>query len=225
MIVLLGCGSSARRGATGWTDRARVRSLIRLSQPDATVDGASPSGGLDDIFFEEACDYFGDAPERAQRCPMREDIDGTDRGRFMRRNARMFVTHKPNLAASWISGRVGTEMSNGSLHMVGVCMRGALDVPPCPVVIYRDDGIEPLPGYGSANLAVERWQLWRLHEVTRAPEIAPAGRALRAFAEGRTSREEVLAALACAREGSRWGPWIEAVEKTVSAEQARRLAG
>jgi hypothetical protein len=33
-------------------------------------------------------------------------------------------------------------------------------------------------------------------------------------------REEVLKALACAREGSRFAPWIEAVEMTVRARSA-----
>lgn len=50
-ITLLGFGSSARGGATGWANRARVRAVIDLVRPDSTIDGNSPAGGAD----QKAC--------------------------------------------------------------------------------------------------------------------------------------------------------------------------
>lgn len=230
-VVLLGFGSSARRGASGWTDRARVRALLDVAQPDVVVDGASPSDrremvdgvevlrGADLIVHVEALQHFearGLPTARAVRCPYDPAIDGPAPRGFFARNVRQYRENRPSIAASWISGRVGSPLSSGSAHMVGVCLRGLDGVPPCPVVVYRDDGLEPLPGGGSKGLPVERWQMWRLAQESGAPEIAHAGRAVKALAEGRTTAAEVLAALGCARETvPRWGPWIEAVERTI----------
>jgi hypothetical protein len=209
VITLLGFGSSARRGHRPWTDRARVRIVIDTLMPDRTIDGESPAGGADAVFYEEARAHFlrdGLSTDRACRCPMVEDIDG--RRGFLRRNARMYRTHKPTVAAGFIVGNVGTEMSSGSAHMAGICMRGLDGVPPCPLVILRDDGIEP----AHDPLAAMRL----LYARTKAPELVPAGLALRALSEGTAARDEVLVALGCARERSRLAPWIEAVERAVS---------
>ena len=50
-----------------------------------------------------------------------------------------------------------------------------------------------------------------------APDVTmvPAGQAVRAFLEGVVGREEVLAAVGFAREGSRFGAWLEAVAGAV----------
>jgi hypothetical protein len=224
MITLLGFGSSARRGHRPWTDRVRVRGVIDVLEPDIVVDGASPSGGADDIIHEEAVRHFRSRPSNdpdefdasACRCPMDERIDG-HRG-FLRRNARMYRTHRPTVAAGFIVGAVGTPMSSGSANMAGICMHGLDGVPPCPLVILRDDGIEP----ASDPLAAMRL----LYARTKAPELVPAGLALRALSEGKASREEVLVALGCARERSRWAAWIESVEMALRVrERAAYCAG
>lgn len=225
MLVMLGFGSSARRGATGWTDRARVRAVIDTCRPDVVVNGASPSDrremvdgvevlrGADMIVHAEALAHFdaGRLPlARARRCPMDPALDGPGGVAFLRRNARMYRTHRPSLAATWISGRVGSPLSSGSAHMLGICVRGVAGVPPCPVVIYRDDGVEP-----HETLSVAIGQFRRLRAVTEDERLAVPEQALVAFWERRTSREEVLAALGYARDGSRWAPWIDAVIATV----------
>ena len=102
--------------------------------------------------------------------------------------------------------------------MARICLYGLDDVPPCPVVVYREDGVEP---YGSlvvsprTALAVAVDQMRRLFWVTRDAALVVPGKALVAFWEGEDRREEVLAALGYARDGSRWAPWIDAVIATV----------
>ena len=116
MIALLLAGSSARRGATGWTDRARVRGLIDTAQPDTTIDGASPAGGADEIAHEEAVAHFiarGLPTDRAQRCPVDTRVDGPWPRAGMRRNERQYRTFRPGLAAGFITGNVGSPMSSG----------------------------------------------------------------------------------------------------------------
>lgn len=221
MITLLGFGSSARRGATGWTDRARVRGLLDACQPDRTVDGASPSGGLDDLVHEEAWKHFllrDLDTDRAVRCPMDRALDGPGGGAFLRRNARMYRTHRPSLAAGFVSGRVGSPLSSGSAHMARTCLHGLDDVPPCPVVVCREDGVEPYGGLvltPSTALACAVDQMRRLFWVTRDPALVVPGKALVTLWETGTRREEVLTALRFAADGSRWAPWIEAVVETV----------
>lgn len=202
-VVLLGFGSSARRGHRPWTDCARVRGVIDALRPDIVVDGASPSGGADDIVHGEAVA----AGVRAMSCHVDHALDAPWPAAGHRRNERMYRTHRPTLAAGFIVGAVGSPMSSGSAGMASICTKGLRDVPPCPLVIFRDDGIEPAPDPLAA--------LRLLYARTKAPELVPAGLALRALTEGKASREEVLAALACAREGSRWAVWVEAVERAV----------
>ncbi len=207
MITLLGFGSSARRGATGWTDRARVRAVIDACCPDETVDGKSPAGGADQVFWEEAVMYFrasGDGIP-ARRCPVERDHDGPWPAAGHRRNARMYRTYRPTIAAGFISGKVGSPLSSGSAGMLRICREGLGDRPPIPVVVYRDDGIEPVtPPLRTMRL---------LSEIDTS--LTPLYLATNAHLKGETSREEVLAALAFAAEGSRWAPWIEAVRASL----------
>lgn len=205
MLVMLGFGSSARRGATGWTDRARVRWVFDTAQPDLVVDGASPAGGADDIVHGEAIA----AGVRAIRCHVNTAIDGPWPRAGMRRNERMYRTHRPGIAAGFVSGKVGTPLSSGSAHMAGICLRGLSDVPPCAVVIYREDGVEP---YSSIAVAYE--QMRRLYAATKDERLVPPGKALSMMG---TPCTEVLASLEFAREGSRWAPWIDAVIATVKS--------
>ena len=205
MLTLLGFGSSARRGATGWTDAARLRAVIDIVQPDAAVDGASPSKGADDAFHAEAAAHFiarGLSPDLARRCPMQTDYDGHHRGRYMNRNARQYREHRPALAVGGVTGKVGTPLSSGSANMRSICLAGET-----PTLVLRDNGIEPDP----SPLRTMR----RLHEVTGDERLVVPWHAVNAWKKGDASPEEVLAALVFAREGSRWAPWIEAVEATV----------
>lgn len=215
MIVLLGFGTSHRRGQIGWSDREKLRRVIDACEPDATVDGASPSGGADDVLHEEACEFFlsrGVSMERARRCPMEIAKDGQHRSRFMNRNARMYREHRPSLAVGAITGKVGSPLSAGSAHMLGICLAGipAERVPPCPVVVLRDDGLEPYAG-----LAIAKAQLLRLWQVTRDERLLSPGKGLAALIAGEAPKDAVLTSLRYAATGSRWAPWIEAVETTV----------
>lgn len=210
MITLLGFGSSARRGATGWTDRVRVNQTLAICRPGIVVDGASPSDkpdhGADRMVHEEA-ERLG---LRSERCPYDPARDGPTPMGFFARNVRQYVTWKPTVAAGFISGAVGSPLSSGSAHMLGVCLQGREGVPPCPVVVYRDNGIEP------SDLATALAQLRRLYAVTRDPALVSPGKALASLCEcGSPSPEEVVAALAYAADGSRWAPWIEAARASL----------
>ena len=120
MLTLLGFGSSARRGATGWTDPVPPRAILNVCQPDQTIDGASPSGGADDVFHDAALEHFMRRhldPLLARRCPMGPALDGPGGRAFLRRNERMYREHRPTLAVGFISGRVGSPLSAGSAAM------------------------------------------------------------------------------------------------------------
>ncbi len=221
MLTLLGFGSSARRGAAGWTDRARVRAVIDLVQPDVTVDGASPSGGADHVFFAEACEHFtarGLDVDRTRCCPMDPALDGPGGRAFLRRNERMYRTWRPSLAAGFVTGKVGSPLSSGSKGMARICLAGlrgddprVVLAPPCPVVIYRDDGVEPY-----RDLATALGQFRRLYAATKDPALVIPGQALKSLCEiGDPTPAEVIAALGYARDGSRWAPWIDAAIATV----------
>lgn len=220
MICLLGFGSSARRGAAGWTDPVPPRAVLNVCQPDQTIDGASPAGGADDVFHDAAVEHFMRRhldPLLAQRCPVDHALDGPWPAAGMRRNERQYRTRRPTLAAGFITGKAGSPMSSGSKMMARVCLTGLRGddprrgVPPCPVVIFRDDGVEPY-----ADLAMALRQLRRLYAVTKAPALVIPGQALKSLCEiGDPRPDEVLAALGYARDGSRWAPWIDAVIATV----------
>lgn len=210
MFLLLGFGTSHRRGQQGWMSPDRPRFVLDTLQPDATVDGASPSGGADDVFHWQARAHFiarGLDPDLARRCPMDPAKDGPHG--FKNRNGRMHRTHRPSLAAGFISGRIGSPMTAGSAHMLGICLAAKT-----PVVVYRDNGVEPY-----ANLGIALSQLRRLYAVTRDRALVIPGQALVAHCEvGESPADEVIAALAYARDGSRWAPWIEAIEATVKKD-------
>ena len=223
LTTLLGFGSSHRRGAIGWTDQARPRWAIDTCQPDRTVDGKSPAGGADDVFHDAARLHYtlrGLGPDaRTARCPASHALDGYGGVAFLRRNARMYRTHRPSLAAGFITGKVGSPMSSGSRAMARICLSGlrgddprVVLAPPCPVVIYRDDGVEPY-----RDLATALRQLRRLYVVTKDPALIIPGQALKSLCEiGDPAPAEVTAALGYAREGSRWAPWIDAAIATVA---------
>lgn len=227
MKVLLAGSSHRRAGSGGWTLVEPVERFLRVVQPEEVAHGASPAGGLDTIADDAAVAYYRarglDPEEHVRRFPMRPEVDGA--GGFLRRNARMGASFEPDLGAAFCVGRVGEcvgtrghYLSNGTDSMVSW-----LHVHRVPTVVFREDGVEP-----HSNPSVALGALRRLYVVTRDERLIPPGLALRMFAEiseTPTSREEVLTALACAREGSRWAPWIEAVEKTVAREQTGRLAG
>lgn len=130
MLALL-FGSSARRGATGWTDVARVSSLLATALPDVVIEGESPCGGADAL-AREVAESLGIAVDPY---PQRDDVDGP-RG-FLRRNERMHRDGRPDVAAGFVSGKVGTPLSGGSAHMAGICVRAGT-----PLVIFREDGVE-----------------------------------------------------------------------------------
>lgn len=214
MLTLLGFGSSARRGATGWTDATKIRRVVDACQPDRCVHGASAAGGADAVFAEQAREHFfarGSDTAPVMREPVDTSVDGPWPAAGHRRNARMYRTWMPNLAAGFISGKVGSPLSSGSAGMLRICQQGlfarqdrrVMLAPPCAVVVYRDDGVEPDPD----PLATMR----RLYAVTRDERLIQPGKALAMGAP----RDETLAALAFAAEGSRWAPWIEAVEAAV----------
>jgi hypothetical protein len=222
MLTLLGFGSSARRGATGWTDGARVRWVIDTAQPDLVVDGASPAGGADQLVHDTAQFHFAlctlDPDHHAIRCPVDTLLDGPWPRAGMRRNERMYRTHRPGLAAGFVSGKVGTPLSSGSAHMAGICLAGLPGLAkghyhafPCAVVVYRDDGVEPY-----SSIAVAHRQLQRLYAATKDRALIVPGKALRSMCEcGDPPPDEVLASLEFARDGSRWAPWLDAVIATV----------
>lgn len=201
-MLLLGFGSAARRGSTGWTDAARLRAVIDACQPDETGDGASPSRGADELFHWASQDHFearGLDPKRARRCPYDPAIDGPIPGGFFRRNARQYRLFRPALSVSGILGPVGSPLTSGSRHMAEVCRAGGT-----PTLVLRDNGIEPDP--------TPLDTLRALYRLTNEPALVPAGLAVAAWAKGRAEAGPVVAALRCAAESApRWAPWVAAV--------------
>lgn len=228
MLTFLGFGSSHRRGTIGWTDQARPHWVIDTCQPDRAVDGKSPAGGADDVCHDAARLHYTlrglDPDARTARCPVDHALDGPWPAAGHRRNARMYRVWKPSLAAGFITGKVGSPLSSGSEGMARICLAGLRDggasihanrareiAPPCPVVIYRDDGVEPY-----ADLATALAQLRRLYAVTKDPALVIPGQALKSLCEiGDPAPAEVLASLGYARDGSRWAPWLDAMIATV----------
>lgn len=217
MIRLLLCGSShRRRGAGGWTDRAPLVRLLDALQPDVIAHGASPSGGLDALAEEVGAEHFRarglDPDERVRRFPMDPAFDGEGGAAFMRRNARMGEHFRPTLGAAFVTGRVGQAvgtrgnyLSNGTANMVDW-----LHARRVPVVVVREDGIEP---YSSVKAA--RSQIWCLGKLTGDATLGPVWHTLDALIVSPSMWREALTALACARETSRFAAWIEACEATV----------
>lgn len=222
-------GSSARRGATGWTDAARVRDLLLTAAPDVVIEGESPCGGADAL-AREVAESLGMAVDPY---PQRDDVDGP-RG-YLRRNERMHRDGKPDVAAGFISGKVGAPMSSGSVHMAGVCVRAGT-----PLVVVREDGVE-LPHvtdpecrgdriagdlYHARRMLVGLCRLpWARDDVIPAGiAVAEALKAARAMAPTRDVVPLVTAAWnqveVLRGKCPRLAPWIEVVEALV-----RRNAG
>lgn len=202
-------GSSARRGATGWTDGARIVSLLTTARPDVVIEGESPCGGADRL-VRIAAESLGIPVDPY---PQRDDVDGP-RG-FLRRNERMHREGRPHVAAGFVSGRVGSPLSGGSAHMADVCRRAGT-----PVVVYREDGIELPPQHGAPlrdDLATALGIVRGLYRI--CPDVEPAGRALRAAWDAERARAPVGDVVVMARgalgevekiagEQSRVGPWL-----------------
>ena len=210
MRVLL-FGSSARRGATGWTDPAPIGRLLDAACPSLVIEGESPGGGADILAREQAeARSIVVLP-----CPVDHALDGSWPAAGHRRNERMFRL-RPTHAAGFISGRVGSPLSRGSAGMARICANGLPGYPPIPLVLYRDDGIELPPG--SLRPAYDLLRLlWRT-----TPEVAAAGKATRdaldAQAAGASPGDvAALTAGACGevekvmREQPRAAPWLAVV--------------
>ena len=208
MIRLLLFGSSARRGATGWTDPAPIGRLLDAACPDLVIEGESPGGGADILAREQA-----EARSIVVlACPVDHALDGPWPAAGHRRNERMFRL-RPTHAAGFVSGLRGSTLSRGSAGMARICSHGLPGHPPVPLIVYRDDGLE-LPRGG----LVDALALLRLLYRT-TPEVAAAGAAARVALDARAagaSPEDVAALLAGARgevemvmgEQTRAAPWL-----------------
>lgn len=150
-LRLQGFGSSARRGQTAWTDPAPWQALMDAAAPAHVAHGASPSGGADAVIDEVSRAWYrahGWRPDQhVHAFPMRRDLDGEGGGAFLRRNGRTLELFRPNVAAGLVVGRVGQAvgtrgcyLSNGSEDMAR-----RLRAAKVPLVIYREDGVEPCP--------------------------------------------------------------------------------
>lgn len=206
---LLVFGSSARRGATGWTDPAPVRSLLETLRPSAVGHGASPSGGADAL----ANSIARELGVTVEPYPMDPEMDGSGGGgAFLRRNARMLATFRPQLGAGFVSGRVGQRvgtrgcyLSNGSDDMARRCVAAEV-----PLLIVREDGVEPDP----TPLRTMRL----LHALVGGLETPY--QAVNAWKKGEARHDEVALVLLCAMDGSPVEPWLRAVREAVRVRRA-----
>jgi hypothetical protein len=216
---LLVFGSSARRGATGWTNTVALRDLFTRCTPDLVIHGASPAGGADKL-ADDVARTLGIA---RLPCPVETDKDGPWPWAGMKRNERMFVETEPTIAAGFITGPVGSAMSSGSRYMAEICARGWGGCAAVPLVIHRDNGVEPIRGILSRRSAVETAidQMRLLYLVAgRDPALVPPGQAVRAVVDGHaqieTDRETIQTAFDCAAEQApRWSPWLASIETTL----------
>ncbi len=222
-------GSSARRGAAGWTDVASVSSLLATALPDVVIEGESPCGGADAL-AREVAESLGMAVDPY---PQRDDVDGP-RG-FLRRNERMHRDGRPDVAAGFISGKVATPLSSGSAAMAAICVRAGT-----PLVILREDGVE-LPHVTDPNCRGDRiaGDLYHARRMLvglcRLPwardNVIPAGvavaEALKAARARAATRDVVPLVTAAWNQAEvlrgkqpQLAPWVEVVEALV-----RRNAG
>lgn len=226
-LRLLGFGSSARRSFTPWTSPAPWAALLRAARPTHVGHGASPSGGGDAVIDEVSRTYYHklglDPDEQVLPFPMYRPLDGAGNGAFMARNGRMLKTFRPHVAAGLVVGRVGQAigtrgcyLSNGSDDMAQRLWAARV-----PLVIYREDGVEPCRALADA-LGMLRVLFY---ECGRDPALIAPGKALKSWIErgGNTFDElhEMLTALACAREASRLGPWLAPIEATLLQQNER----
>lgn len=216
-ITLLIFGS---RDATIETHLARV---LDVTCPDRVIHGACGLDENDPIDPDRmrGADGIGHRLASARGImvdPFPAAWKRLGRAAGMARNREQYRLGRPVLAAAQVTGRVGSPISVGSAGMLRICREGirgknrqVLYANPCPVVMYRDDGIEPHPDLGTAYR-----QLRRLYAVTRDARLVDPGKALAQHCEiGQPDAEELAAGLMFAADGSRWAPWIEAVAATV----------
>jgi hypothetical protein len=208
---ILCCGSAHRSGSRGWTDETMVeRFLATVNAPTTVImHGASKSDGLDEIVDRRA-DALGIAREPY---PVDSAKDGASRGSPLRRNERMAREGRARFGAAWSIGSVGEivgtrgcYLTNGSDHMVKTLRAREI-----PVVIFRENGVEPCKG-GHEALT----QLRRLYAVTREAALVAPGKAVAAWVDRGSMPgllNEVRKSLACARETlPRLTPWLTPVE-------------
>lgn len=206
---LLLFGSSARRGATGWTDAAAVRTFLETVRPSVVGHGASPSGGADALVDSVARELG----LTVEPCPVDTEQDGPWPAAGMRRNGRMLVTLQPQLGGGFVSGRVGQRvgtrgcyLSNGSQDMADRLARAEV-----PVVIFREDGIEPDP----TPLRTMRLLRGLVGDGLEVPY-----QVVNAWRKGEARVDEVALVLLCAMDGSRVEPWLRAVREAVRVRRA-----
>lgn len=217
-------GSSPRRGATGWTDGARIASFLATACPDVVIEGESPSGGADRL-ARLAGESLGIPVDP---CPVDTAIDGPWPAAGHRRNERMHRTKRPDVGAGWISGKGGSPMSSGSDGMRRICERAGT-----PLVVYREDGFElPYPTDPECRGDRMAGDLWWARRTLRGlvrfarEDVIAAGMAVaaahdRARARMPTSavRPYVVAAWGAVEalrgRQPRLGPWLEVVDAVV----------
>jgi hypothetical protein len=143
----------------------------------------------------------------------------------------MYREKRPTVAAGFIMGAVGSVMSSGSAGMARICYEGIYSLPPIPLVIYREDGVE-IPTFVDERKAlafarVTLRGLWLAAPWART-NILPAGEAVRASIEPppyqRLSPQPVAHAwqevARLRRAEPRLAPWVAVVEVVLS-----RVAG
>ena len=214
-ITLLIFGS---RDATIETNIARV---LDVTCPDRVVHGACGLDENDPIDPDRMKGADGIGHRLASARGIMVDLfpaawKRLGRAAGMARNREQYRLGRPVLAAAQVTGRVGSPISVGSAGMLRICREGirgknrqVLYANPCPVVVYRDDGVEP----DATPLRTMRF----LHALFQDDRLVAPWHAVSAWKKGEAERDEVLAALTYAADGSRWAPWIEAVAATVRA--------
>lgn len=217
-------GSSARRGSTGWTDDQRIASFFATACPDVVIEGESPAGGADRL-ARIAAESLG---IHVDPCPVDTTIDGPWPAAGHRRNERMHRTKRPDVAAGFISGKVGTPLSSGSAGMARICEAAGT-----PLVVYRENGID-LPTPTDPDCRGDRMagDLWYARRMLRGlvkfarEDVIAAGMAVAAAHDRvreRAATREVVPLVAAAWNAvevlrgrqPRLGPWIEVVEGLV----------
>lgn len=220
IVRLLGFGSSGRRGSRPYTDPRPWRALIDACVPDFVGHGDSPCGGGDTIVDNISRPHFTarglDPKKRVLRFPWNRIVDGTGNDRFMRRNGRMDRAFMANLAAGLVVGKVGEAvgtngcyLSNGSEDMAR-----RLRARKVPLIIYRENGVEPFQSPEVALVALRQ-----LYAVTREPALVPLGLALASHISSRlTMAAEVRGELNRAKEAApRFAPWLEPILATLGS--------
>ena len=215
-------GSSPRRGATGWTDGARIAAFLATTCPDVVIEGEAAGADRLSRLVAESLSIPVDP------CPVDTAIDGPWPAAGHRRNERMHRTKLPDVGAGWISGKVGSPMSSGSAGMARICEAAGT-----PIVVYREDGYElPYPTDPECRGARIAGDLWWARRTLRGlvkfarEDVIAAGMAVAAAhdrARARAPTAEVVPMVAAAWNAvetlrgrqPRLGPWLEVVDAVV----------